>query len=149
MPTTVRPVTPADAAVWLALRCALWPDGAAEHPAETAAFFAGEAAEPLAVLLAEADGTVVGLVELSLRPFADGCDSSPVGYVEGWYVVPERRRCGIGRTLLAAAAAWARDQGCSELASDTEVDNAVSTAAHLALGFEEVAVIRCFRRPLR
>ncbi|MGH7515538.1 MAG: hypothetical protein ACREOQ_21760 [Gemmatimonadales bacterium] len=37
---------------------------------------------------------------------------------------------------------------CREFASDTLADNAVSARAHRALGFDEVALIRCFRKPL-
>jgi len=39
---TIRPAAPRDAASWLWLRCALWPNGsAAEHRAEIERFFAG------------------------------------------------------------------------------------------------------------
>src|SRR5688572_4077484 len=37
-----------------------------------------------------------------------------------------------------AAEEWARGQGCTELASDTWIDNEVSQRAHAALGFELV-----------
>ena len=51
---TVRPATGSDAAAWLELRHALWPDGSkAEHRKAIDRFFAGDAQEPLAVLLAE------------------------------------------------------------------------------------------------
>src|SRR3974390_2878757 len=43
----IRPVLPEDADAWVRLRTALWPHGAADHPGEIAAFFAGTAAEPL------------------------------------------------------------------------------------------------------
>jgi len=68
-----------------------------------------------------------------------------VAYLEGWFVAPEPRGQGGGRALVAAAEAWGREQGCRELASDTEHENDVSTAAHLALGFEDVGLVRCFR----
>jgi aminoglycoside 6'-N-acetyltransferase I len=38
--------------------------------------------------------------------------------------------------------------GCSEFASDALAENTASAAAHRALGFEEVEVIRCFRKRL-
>lgn len=48
------------------------------------------------------------------------------------------RHRGIGRALIAAVEAWAREQGFSELASDTEVANERGIAAHHRLGFREV-----------
>src|SRR2546426_7605559 len=63
---TVRPAQPRDAAAWLQLRRALWPEGSeAEHREDIDRFFAGDAREPLAVLLAEdGAGCPVGLAEL-------------------------------------------------------------------------------------
>jgi aminoglycoside 6'-N-acetyltransferase I len=146
----IRPVKPGDAASWLRLRHALWSEGSeAEHREEIARFLAGEAREPLAVLLAEDEaGRAVGIAELSIRPGAEGCESDHVAYLEGWFVLPEARRHGVGRALMAAAEEWGRAQGCQEFASDTEHDNAVSAAAHLALGFEEAGLVRCFRKDL-
>ena len=61
---------------------------------------------------------------------------------------PHARRRGIGAALVSAAEEWGRSQGCSEFGSDALIDNEVSAAAHLALGFEESALIRCFRKNL-
>jgi aminoglycoside 6'-N-acetyltransferase I len=146
----VRPIDRADASVWLSFRRALWPDASAEeHAAEIARFFAGRAPEPLAVLIAEdAAGEPVGFAELSIRPYAEGCRTDRVAFLEGWYVASAARRRGVGRELVAAAERWARGQGCTEFASDAELDNEASAAAHRALGFEEVASIRCFRKDL-
>jgi len=71
-----------------------------------------------------------------------------VAYLEGWYVESEWRRRGVGTALVAAAEAWARAQGCTELASDALPDNDTSAAAHLALGFTETVRIRCFKKQL-
>jgi aminoglycoside 6'-N-acetyltransferase I len=145
----VRPATPEDSAPWLKMRQALWPGGASDHPFEIASYFAGRLREPLQVLLAfDNAGMPVGFVELSIRPYAEGCDTDSVAYLEGWYVVPEARQQGVGRALLQAALQWAREEGCSEFASDTLVDNEISAAAHRALGFTEVVQIRCFRKSL-
>ncbi|HVR97342.1 MAG TPA: aminoglycoside 6'-N-acetyltransferase [Thermoanaerobaculia bacterium] len=139
-----------DAAAWGRLRHALWPDEAGEHEEEIASFFAGDRRFMAAVIVAvDARGEVVGFAELSLRKYAEGCSSSPVGFLEGWYVVPEMRRQGVGGALVRAAEAWAREQGCTEFASDTEVENTLSAAAHNALGFEDVGIIRCFRKDLQ
>jgi aminoglycoside 6'-N-acetyltransferase I len=72
----------------------------------------------------------------------------PVGFVEGWYVAADRRAQGVGRALMAAAEAWAREQGCREMASDTWLDNEPSQHAHEALGFEVVDRCVHFKKPL-
>jgi aminoglycoside 6'-N-acetyltransferase I len=105
---------------------------------------------PLLVFVAEANGKVVGFIEVGLRSHADGCDARrPVGFIEGWYVEPEQRGMGVGRALMQAAEAWARAQGCRELASDTWVDHEPSQRAHEALGFEVVDRCVNFRKALR
>jgi aminoglycoside 6'-N-acetyltransferase I len=145
----VRAVRASDADIWLRFRHALWPEEAeGGHAREIEAFFAGRSQEPLAVLLAERGGEVVGLAELSIRPYAEGCSTGRVAYLEGWYVRPGARRSGVGRALVGAAEAWGRAQGCTEFASDALLDDEVSAAAHRALGFTEVEQIRCFRKDL-
>lgn len=95
-----------------------------------------------------AEGSLVGFAEVDLRPYVDGCRTSPVGYLEGWYVAPAFRRRGTGRALVRAAESWARSIGCAEFASDTGIANRVSQRAHRALGFEETERLVLFRRTL-
>lgn len=59
-----------------------------------------------------------------------------------------RTSTGSSRALIAAAEEWGRSQGCVEIASDTESGNEPGAAAHRALGFSEVTLIRCFRKDL-
>jgi len=145
----VRPVERNDRKSWLRMRDALWPSSSGEHDDEVDQYLAGEAREPLEVLIAfDEKETPVGMIELSIRPYAEGCETDRVAFVEGWYVDPDSRGKGVGATLISAAEDWARSQGCTEFASDIEIENVSSTAAHLALGFVETAVIRCFRKSL-
>jgi aminoglycoside 6'-N-acetyltransferase I len=132
------------------MRCALWPEGSAEeHAGEIEEYFAGRLAEPLAVRIAvDGEGRTVGFAELSIRNVAEGCHTDRVAYLEGWFVSPEVRRRGIGRLLVEEAERWGRAQGCRELASDTPTDNAVSIAAHRAIGFKDAGAIRCFAKDL-
>ncbi len=152
---TIRHVTDSDKAAWLDMRRALWPeDEGDDHSVEVTRFLNGDLKNPLAVLVAartDEKGNhtrIVGFAELNIRPYAEGCSTDRVGFLEGWFVVPSARRQGVGRALLVAAEEWARGQGCTEFASDTLVDNDASAAAHQALGFEEVEIIRCFRKDL-
>jgi aminoglycoside 6'-N-acetyltransferase I len=115
----LRPVIPDDAATWEALRCAHWPDGAADHGPEIASFFAGTLPEPQAVLMAVLpSGEIVGFTELSIRTDLPGAESKKTGYVEGLYIRPEFRGRGLARQFLIAARNWAREQGCTAFASD-------------------------------
>jgi aminoglycoside 6'-N-acetyltransferase I len=145
----IRPVEPADAAVWERMRKTLWPDESGSHATDIARFFSAQRKEPLEVLLACSDaGTPIGFVELSIRPYAEGCSSDRVAFVEGWYVEPDHRRRGVGAALIRAAEEWGRASKCPELGSDTQLWNESSIEAHKALGFEEVERLVAFRKAL-
>ena len=133
---------------WARLRAVLWPDCPAEqHRQEMAGILQNPEREAVFVSTGP-DGRLRGFVEVNLRPSAAGCESSPVGYLEGWYVEPDARRKGIGRALVAAAEEWARSKGCREMASDAEIENQVSHNAHGRLGYEEVERLVHFRKAL-
>jgi aminoglycoside 6'-N-acetyltransferase I len=126
------------------MRQDLWPDEG-EHAKEIEQFFNHELHEPLQVFLAvNESGHAIGFIELSIRPYAEGCTTNNVAFIEGWYVEPAARGQGVGAALVKVAEGWGRGQGCFELGSDTEVDNLTSAAAHRALGFKEAGAIRCF-----
>ena len=141
----VRTVRNGDKAEWLRMRCLLWPDAAdGEHAREIDAYFRNQTfswsdsslAVTVFVAVRPSEG-LCGFLEASIRPFAEGCQTRPVGYIEGWLVDAEMRQRGIGRRLVAVAEQWAEAQGCSEMASDAHLENTVSLKAHQALGFEE------------
>lgn len=150
MSVQIHEVSEADAADWQKLRAALWPEhDGDEHRAEVASFFAGRLAEPMAVWLARsAIGEAIGFIELSIRAHAEGCDRPNPAYVEGIYVVPELRRNGVGRQLLAAADEWARARGCTEIASDTAPENTASGGLHTAAGYRDIGLVRCWAKRL-
>ena len=143
----IRTLEAADIPRWMELRAELWPD---ESPTELDA--QGRAAltaePPLVVFVAEATDRLVGFLELDLRSVAEGCTSSPVPYVEGWYVKADWRGRGVGAALMRAAEEWSRERGYTELGSDTAEVNRLSRAAHAALGFEEVATLVVFHKLL-
>jgi len=145
MEMVVRRPGSEDRAEWTRRRVALWPETSAQtHAEEVAAFLSENLTGWLAGLHAVAvfvavrpGGGLCGFLEASIRPYAEGCATWPVGYVEGWYVDADVRHQGIGRRLVAAAERWAAAQGCGEIASDAHPENTASLAAHQALGFEE------------
>lgn len=85
-----------------------------------------------------ADGQLVAFIEVALRDYAEGCETSPVGYIEAWYVEPHVRGQKLGRDLALTAEQWARERGCVEMASDTWLDNEASIAVHERMGYHEV-----------
>lgn len=136
-------------AAWLGLRKALWPDTSdAEHQEEMAAFVADPDRYGQFMAYAD-DGTPVGLAEVSVRTdYVNGTETSPVAFFEGLYVVPAARRQGVARALLREVRAWARARGCSELASDTQLENTLSQTVHSRLGFTETERVVYFRMAL-
>jgi aminoglycoside 6'-N-acetyltransferase I len=146
-PVTIREIVESDRDHWVRLRDALWPGSLSDHDAETRAYFEKRPKAPI-IFVAAADGRLVGFLELDYRKYAPRCSSSPVPFIEGWYVEPALQGKGIGRALVEAAEAHARAAGHHEIASDAELENTDSIAAHLALGYEEVERTVCFRRSL-
>ena len=74
--------------------------------------------------------------------------TSPVAFLEGIYVEPDHRGTGVARRLVAAIETWARQSGCSELASDAAISNVASQQMHEALGFTETQRVVYFRKVL-
>ena len=136
-----------DLSILAELACQLWPDHTVE---EMCAEFAEILAKPdAAFFLAYAEETAVGFAQCQLRyDYVEGTDSSPVGYLEGIYVTESYRHHGIAKRLLHACEVWAKEQGCTEFASDCELDNMQSLQFHLNVGFEEANRIICFTKKL-
>ena len=120
------------------MRNVLWPQAADVHRAELHEWFARTDA---VVLVAARPGGagLAGFAEVGSRSVVDEGGTSPVAYLEGWYVDPDARRQGVGAALVRAAEAWARANGYREFGSDVELDNDVSQRAHDSLGFRETS----------
>ncbi|HXT10131.1 MAG TPA: GNAT family N-acetyltransferase [Candidatus Angelobacter sp.] len=120
------------------MRSALWPDVSVEtHRKEMIAWLARSDAVVLVLPRIPGMG-LAGFAEVGGRSLADGCETSPVAYLEGWYVDSDKRRQGVGTALIRAAEAWAKERGFREFASDAELGNVESQHAHVAVGFREV-----------
>jgi len=137
MSYTIRRATPDDKPEWLRMRKGLWPEAPLDYlnldldkllaDSDTEIFVASDS-----------QGQLIGFLEAGLRDYGEGCDTSPVGYIEAWYVDPHVRGEKLGKELVQTAEQWAREKGCTEMASDTWLENEASIAAHKKLGYYEV-----------
>lgn len=144
---TVKRAGREDGADWCMMRDALWPHATGTNAADIAAQL--NDADLAAFIAYDTTGRPLGFAEAAIRrDYVNGCTTSPVGFLEGVYVVPEARRQGVASQLIAAVESWVREQGCSELASDAAIDNTASHKLHEALGFAETQRVVFFRRLL-
>jgi aminoglycoside 6'-N-acetyltransferase I len=146
----VRPATADDVPQWAAMRAQLWPDDdAAAHSEDIAKTFLSGDPDQVAFVAEGANGALLGFVEASIRrDYVDGCDTSPVAFGEGAFILPEWRGTGVGRALVETVAEWGRAKACTELASNALLENTASHAFHEAVGFEETERVVFFRRML-
>jgi aminoglycoside 6'-N-acetyltransferase I len=144
----IREMTAADCKLWSAMRAALWPGETAEQHARGLDDVLRDG--QYWGFIAEApDGHAMGFAEVSIRRYANGCDSQPVAFLEGIWVDPQFRRLGIGARLVRHIEAVVVSRGFHELGSDALIDNETSHAAHRAWGFAETERVIYFRKVLQ
>lgn len=136
-----------DALTAARLAIQMWENNTEDGLAEE---FAGIIKSPEGVVfLAEVDGESIGFAQCQLRhDYVEGTETSPVGYLEGIFIAEGFRKQGYAKKLLMACEKWAEEQGCTEFASDCELENTESLKFHLSLGFEEVNRVICFAKKL-
>lgn len=133
---------------WAGLRAALWPDQDAErHHEELAETLAVANGRDFACVAVSVEGDCIGFAEAALRhDYVNGCETSPVVFLEGIFVAEPHRRSGIAGMLCCAVEDWGRALGCTEFASDAAIENAASLTLHCALGFAETERVVFFRK---
>ncbi len=137
MSYSIRRATPEDKPEWLRMRQGLWPEAPLDYLSLDLDDLLNDADAGIFVA-SDSQGQLIGFVEAGLRDYGEGCETSPVGYIEAWYVDPHVRGQKLGRDLVHAAEQWAREKGCTEMASDTWLENEASIEAHKKLGYWEV-----------
>lgn len=111
----------------------------------TLAEYHDDAYEPSSVIIAEQDGRVVGKLELFIAA------KSTYGHfalIRRFVVAPELRGQGVGRQLLDAAAARAREASCAFLELTVDITNPAAHAFYKRDGFVEDRVEVIMRKPL-
>lgn len=147
MSLTLRQMTDADQAIWAEMRHALWPfTTAEENRTDIAKILA--APDMWGFVAVDDAGAPAGFAEVALRRYANGCEESPVPFLEGIWVSPDFRRRGVGEAIIAHVSARLREKGFRELCSDALLENTVSHDAHAAWGFTETERVVYFRKPL-
>jgi GNAT superfamily N-acetyltransferase len=141
--TTVRDLAPEDEQRWRELWAGYLAFYEHELPEEVTAatwrrLLAGEAGLGALVAVDE-EGRVVGIVHRVVH--AGTWSRAARCYLEDLFVDPTDRERGVGRALIEATAARARDEGCDELYWITATDNA--TARRL---YDRVAKLSDFVR---
>lgn len=101
------------------------------------------------IFIAYNDNIPVGVAQCGLRrDYVEGTGSTPVGYLEGVYVIEKFRNKGIATMLCKVCEEWALTIGCKEFASDCELNNRESLEFHLSVGFTESNRIICFTKKI-
>jgi len=140
---TVRRLEAADWPEWQRMRRALWSESTEDDMRAWSA-----RPDAIVVVCVRDGGGLAGFAEAGTRPYADGCGTSPVAFLEGWWVDPDRRRTGIGRRLVDGVEAWAHARGLRELASDSLLADVGAQRAHERVGFVEVERAVRYRKVL-
>ncbi|MBQ8822113.1 MAG: GNAT family N-acetyltransferase [Lachnospiraceae bacterium] len=143
----IKQATKADALTLAELAIQMWEDNTVEGLTEEfAELVSGENA--VCYILYEGE-VPIGFAQCQLRfDYVEGTETSPVGYLEGIFIREDFRHKGYAKELLQACEAWAKGKGCTEFASDCELDNVSSWQFHLAMGFQEANRVICFTKGL-
>ncbi len=147
MQAIIRKATSGDARTVAGLAIKMWKSHTIEELTEEFSDYISQG--NCVAVLAMLDDCAIGFAQCGLRhDYVEGTDTSPVGYLEGIFVEEDYRKNGLAEDMLDACQKWAKEQGCTEFASDCELVNEDSLKFHLKMGFEEANRIICFKKKL-
>lgn len=157
MPVTVRAARVSDLDTVVALRLALLGEHRANplferlHPdADSRArelYHSHLAAPDQVILLAERDGTPVGILRCVHALSSPLLLPEAYAYLSSAYVVPGERRMGILKALFDEGVRWCRARGLTEMRLYVAIDDDVARSAWASLGFAAVEELRIHRLP--
>jgi GNAT superfamily N-acetyltransferase len=114
--------------------------------AEAAERLAGLAAHPdHAILVADENGSAQGWIQVSLPRIFETPASAEIA---GLVVASAARGRGLGRALVAAAAGWAAERGCTAVRVRTNVIRERAHAFYVREGFREVKTQKVLEKRL-
>ncbi|EBR2768249.1 GNAT family N-acetyltransferase [Salmonella enterica] len=133
--------------MWAELRSQLWPDHSSEDHLLDGQNILSCPDKYASFLAITNESRAMAFADAAVRhDYVNGCESSPVVYLEGIFVLPEQRGRGVAKRLVTAVQDWGVTKGCTEMASDASIDNPISCQMHQALGFEETDRVIFFRK---
>ncbi len=143
----IKQATINDSSILAELAIQMWDEATLEELEESFTEIIGS--RNAACFLKYSENMPIGFAQCSLRTdYVEGTKGGPVGYLEGIFLMEAHRKKGYAKELLRVCEKWAKDRGCSEFASDCELENTSSLQFHLAMGFEEANRIVCFRKDI-
>lgn len=89
--------------------------------------------DSMILLAADSSGSVIGFTQL--YPSFTSLSAARIFVLNDLFVVPEARRSGVGRQLLAAAKDFAQNEGAVGLTLSTEVTNTAAQALYESAGW--------------
>ena len=143
----IRLMDEASLSMWVGLRSQLWPDHSYENHILDGQHILSCPDKYVSFLALNNQSQAIAFADAAVRhDYVNGCESSPVVYLEGIFVIPEQGGHGVAKLLVAAVQDWGVAKGCTEMASDASLDNHISYQMHQALGFEETERVVFFRK---
>ena len=142
-PALIREATLADASVLAAL-VTLW-----GYPADqptVARRLSRVTGDAEAVLVAVVQSEVIGWVHVGLYPSLAADDAAEL---RGLVVSAQWQRQGIGRQLMSAAEAWARQRGCRTMYVRSRTSRHEAHEFYRRLGYRQLKTSFAFERALR
>jgi aminoglycoside 6'-N-acetyltransferase I len=138
-----REAQSSDLEAWVRLRHALWPHSALDALGDEARSILSSPHEVCFLVIHPSQGAV-GFAEAALYQSPNG----PYCHVEGWYVMPDFRGRGHGKTLVECIEQWSLHRSICLLTSDTDANYPLSPDAHARAGFKKIHELVIFVKDL-